>query len=142
MHPVKLLAVFAENKLGQTARITKLLADAGINIRFATIANSGAFGVMKLLVADPERARDELHAHGLMASFLEVLPVEVEDRPGALHAIAACLAENGINLDNTGGFVANGRAIIVVGTHAIEQAHAALSARGMRVLSREELLGL
>lgn len=47
MSAVKLLAVFAENKLGQMARVTKVLADAGVNIRWMTIATSESFGVIK-----------------------------------------------------------------------------------------------
>jgi hypothetical protein len=77
-----------------------------------------------------------------MVSLLDVLPVEVADRPGALHSVTECLAKNNINLDNTSGFVANNRAIVIVETHAIEHARATLVAQGLRVLSREELLGL
>ena len=56
MSAVKLVAVFSENKPGQTARITKIIADAGVNIRWVTIASSGPFGVMKLLVNQCEAA--------------------------------------------------------------------------------------
>jgi hypothetical protein len=142
MSNVRLLAVFVENKPGQTARITRLLAEAGVNIRWATIANSGSFGVMKFLVADPDRAHDVLKQHAVMASYLDALPVEVADRPGALQAVAECLAKDNINLDNTSGFVTNQRAVVIVETHEIERARAALVKQGLRVLSREELLGL
>ena len=142
MSTVRLLAVFVENKPGQSARITKLLAEARINIRWVTIANSGLFGVMKFLVADPDRARDVLKQEGVMASFLEVIPVEVADQPGALQAVVECLAKNNINLDNTSGFVANQRAVVIVETHDIERAQALLVRHGLRVLSWEELLQL
>jgi hypothetical protein len=140
MSTVRLLAVFVENKPGQTARITKLLAEARINIRWVTIASSGPFGVMKFLVTDPDRAHDVLKHDGVMASFLDVIPVEVADQPGALQAVAECLARDNINLDNTSGFVANQRAIVIVETHDTERAKALLVKQGLRVLSREELL--
>jgi hypothetical protein len=142
MSTVRLLAVFVENKPGQTARITKLLAEANINIRWVTIANSGSFGVMKFLVPDPDRGHDALKTHGIVSSYLDVIPVEVPDRPGALLSVAECLAKDNINLDNTSGFVANQRAVVIVETHEIERARAALVKQGMRVLSREELLEL
>jgi hypothetical protein len=142
MSTVRLLAVFVENKPGQTARITKLLAEARINIRWVTIASSGPFGVMKFLVTDPDRAHDVLKQHGLMANFLEVIPIEVADRPGALQTVAECLAKDNINLDNTSGFVANQRAVVIVETHDIDRAQALLVRQGLRVLSREELLQL
>jgi hypothetical protein len=142
MSTVRLLAVFVENKPGQTARITKLLAEARINIRWVTIANSGSFGVMKFLVNDPDRGHDVLKQHGVMAGFLDVIPVEVADQPGALLAVAECLAKDNINLDNTSGFVANQRAIVIVENHDTERAKALLVKQGLRVLSREELLQL
>ena len=142
MSTVRLLAVFVENKPGQTARITKLLAEARVNIRWVTIASSGPFGVMKFLVTDPDRANGVLKQHGVMASFLEVIPVEVADRPGALQTVAECLAKDNINLDNTSGFVANQRAVVIVETHDTERAQALLVRQGLRVLSWEELLQL
>lgn len=142
MSDVRLLAVFVENKPGQTAFVTRLLAEAAINIRWVTIANSGPFGVMKFLVPDPDQAYRVLKQSHVMASFLDVIPVEVGDQPGALRAVADCLAKGQINLDNTSGFVANGRAVVIVETHEIDRARAALLAQGLRVLSRPELLGL
>jgi hypothetical protein len=140
MPTIRLLAVFAENRPGQTARVTRILADAKISIRWVTIVSQGSFGVMKFLVSDPERAQQVLSRHGLMTSFLGVLPVEVADEPGTLCAVAECLAAGGVNLDNTSGFVANGRAVILVEAHDLEPAFGLLQQKGFRVLTREELL--
>jgi hypothetical protein len=142
MSNVRLVAVFVENKPGQTARITRLLAEAAINIRWVTIASSGPFGVMKLLIPDPDEGLRVLKQDGVMASFLEVIPVEVPDKPGALQAVADCLAKEQINLDNTSGFVANQRAVAIIETHEIGRARAVLARQGLRILTREELLGL
>jgi hypothetical protein len=78
-------------------------------------------------VADPEHARDVLKQEGMMASFLDIIPVEVADHPGALHSVAECLAKDNINLDNTSGFVANQRAFVIVETHDIERARGCTS---------------
>ncbi len=142
MSAMNLIAVFAENKPGQTARVTKLIADAGVNIRWFTIANSGSFGVMKFLVDQRDRAVAALKEHGLMVSPLEVLAVEVPDRPGSLQAVADVLGNNNINLDNCSGFVSNNRAILVVEVHQVPQARTALEKQGLRLLSQEEMLGL
>ncbi|MGD0538230.1 MAG: ACT domain-containing protein [Verrucomicrobiota bacterium] len=142
MNRVKLVAVFAENKPGQTARLTGVLAAAGVNVRWVTIASTGPFGVMKFLVDQPETAFAALKQHGVAVSFLDVLAVEVPDRPGALHAVADCLAQDKINLDNASGFVANQRAILVVEAHELARAEAVLQQAGLRVLTQAEMLGL
>ena len=142
MNPVKLLAIFVENKPGQTARITKILADARINIRWVTIASSGPFGVMKFLVDHCDLALQQLKQQGLMVSLTDALAVEVPDQPGALHTVAQCLAQQQINLDNTSGFVAHNRAFLLIELHELARAKAILEQRGLRVLSQEEMLQL
>ena len=142
MSAVNLVAVFVENKPGQTARITKLLADAGVNICWVTIANSGSFGVMKFLVDKRDAAVRALKDKGLMVSLLEVLAVEVPDKPGSLQAVADLLGRNNINLDNCSGFVANNRAILVIEVHELAQARAILEKQGLHLLTQEEMLRL
>jgi len=91
MSTLNLLAVFVENKPGQTARVTGIIAGAGVNLRWITVASSGAFGVMKFLVDKREQAVQSLTQQGLMVSLLEVLGVEVENKPGTLQAVAELL---------------------------------------------------
>ena len=64
MKDVKLVAAFAENKPGQVARFTKILASANINIRWLAVASTGPFGVMKFLVSDPKVACQALKHEG------------------------------------------------------------------------------
>lgn len=140
MHSPQLVAVFVENKPGQTARITSILASAGVNIQWVTIANSGSFGVMKFLVNKPVEAVGSLKNEGLMVSLLEVLAVQVPNRPGALQAVADCLSRNGINLDNCSGFVANDRAILIVEVHELARARDLLTKHGWPVLEQQQML--
>ena len=142
MSAVNLVAVFVENKPGQTARITKLLADAAVNIRWVTIANSGSFGVMKFLVDRHDLAIRALKENGLMVSLLEVLAVEVPDKPGSLQAVADVLGRNSINLDNCSGYVANNRAVLVIEVHQTVEARTILEKQGLHLLSQEEMLKL
>ncbi|HZL43963.1 MAG TPA: ACT domain-containing protein [Verrucomicrobiae bacterium] len=142
MNTVKLVAVFAENKPGQTARITKILSAAQINIRCITVASSGAYGVMKLLVNNPEQASLALKHEGFAATLMDVVAVEMPDKPGALYAVADCLAQHGVNVENTSGFVANNRAILVIEAHDVAKACQVLEAEKMHVLSQAETLAI
>lgn len=142
MSAMHLVAVFVENKPGQTARITKILAEAGVNICWVTIANSGSFGVMKFLVDKCDLAVQSLKQKGLMVSLLDVLAVEVKNKPGSLQAVADYLGRSDINLDNCSGFVANDRAILLIETHQVAQAQAMLEKQSLRLLTQEEMLRL
>ncbi len=142
MNTVKLVAVFAENRPGQAARVTEVLARANINIRCITVASSGSFGVMKLLVNDPDLACQSLKQAGFAATLTEVIAVEMPDKPGALHKVAACLAAHDINLCNTSGFVANNRAILVIEVEDTGQAGEILKKQGLHVLTQQEALAV
>ncbi len=142
MSAPNLIAVFVENTPGQTARVTKILAEADINLRWVTIANNGSFGVMKFLVDKRDPAVAALKAKGLMVSLLDVLAVEVPNRPGALQSVADSLGSSDINLDNCSGFVANDRAILIIEVHDLPQARSVLEREKFRLLSQEEMLRL
>jgi hypothetical protein len=139
MNDVKLVAAFAENKPGQVAHFTKILASANINIRWLAVASTGPFGVMKFLVSDPETACQALKHEGFVAKLVDALAIEVPDKPGGLHAVADCLASHNINLDNASGFIANNRAILVIEVPNHDLARDVLQKQGFRVLAQKEL---
>jgi hypothetical protein len=139
MNDVKLVAAFAENKPGQVAHFTKILANANINIRWLAVASTGPFGVMKFLVSNPEAACEALKHEGFVVKLVDALAIEVPDKPGGLHAVADCLAKHNINLDNASGFTANNRAILVIEVSNHDLAHAVLQKQGFHVLEQKEL---
>jgi hypothetical protein len=139
MNDIKMVAAFAENKPGQVAHFTKILAGANINIRWLAVASTGPFGVMKFLVSDPEKACEALKHKGFVVKLVDALAIEVPDKPGGMHAVADCLAGHKINLDNASGFIANNRAILVIEVSNHDLAHEVLQKQGFRVLSQKEL---
>lgn len=142
MSAVKLLVTFAENKLGQLARATRVLADVGVNILWVTIASTESFGVIKLLVDKTALASEALKQHGTTVSQLEVLAIEVEDRPGGLNLVCECLAREGLNVQNASGFVAQQRAILLIEVTDLERSRQTLNDADLRLVSAEELLAI
>ena len=142
MNMVKLVAVFAEDRPGQAARVTGVLAHANINIRCIIMANSGTCGVMKLLVNNPDEACSALKKEGFAATLTDVLAVDMPDKPGALHSVANCLATHNINLCNTSGFAVNNHAILVIEVQDPSLASEVLKKDGFHVLTQEETLTL
>ena len=74
-----------------------------------------------------------------MVSQLEVLAVEVPDKPGSLQAVADLLGRNNINLDNCSGFVTHNRAVLLIEVHEVAQARAIFEQQGLRLLTQEEM---
>jgi hypothetical protein len=144
MQRVKLLAIFVEDKLGQLARTTQALSDAGVNIRWVTIATGDKFGIMKFLVDDPDNGAQALRAQGFTVSLNEVLAIEVQDKPGGLHEVAQILAHHEISIENASGFViaSKKKAVLIIEVENLEAVEKLVRAKHLHVVSKEELLKL
>ncbi len=100
-YAVKQLSVFLENRRGRLADVAKVLAEAGINIRALFLADSSEFGILRLVVNNPEKAKAVLVSEGFAANETDVFAVEVEDRPGGFYRVVKVLADNGIDVEYT-----------------------------------------
>jgi hypothetical protein len=138
------LAVFLENKPGKLEAITKLLAEAGINIRGISMASEGEFGVLKMLVSDPGKAHQVLKAHHFTVSERDVVVAIIADRPGALHDLLLTLASQNINIEDCYGIVLEegGKAAIVLDTEQFPEAAKVLQDNQIWLLSDGELYSL
>ena len=138
------ISVFAENKPGRIERVTRVLMEAGINIRAITVSSSNGFGVIKLLVDEPSRAHEKLTAEGMSASQKEILAIPMADRPGGLYRIAELFSRQGINIEDAYGFVIRSgeKAVFVVEVERIPYALSVLRKEGIEVLEDEEIYSL
>lgn len=123
------ISVFVENRPGRLAYLLKTLADAEVNIRALSVADSADFGIVRLIVDDPKAANDAIHAAGMTGRITSVLRVEVPDMPGALERdVVEALAEAGVNIEYM--YAYGGRlsetAVIILKVDDIEKAERVL----------------
>ena len=93
------ISVFLENRIGQLAEITKLLAEAGVDIRALSIAETSDYGLARMIVDDSQKASSILLQHGDILSMTPVWAVEVPDRPGGLAEVLGVLADSGVDVE-------------------------------------------
>ena len=93
------ISVFLENRTGQLAEITQLLANNGIDIRALSIAETSNYGLARMIVDNSHKASDVLLQHGDMLSMTPVWAVEVPDQPGGLAELLTLLADNHIDVE-------------------------------------------
>jgi len=138
---VNQISVFLENKSGRLADLTRTLANNKINIRALCIAETIDYGVLRLIVNDPDAARRALTGAGFTVTSTEVLVVEMPDRPGGLAEVVETLAGEAINIEYIYAFVARSgeNAFVVFRLEQMERAIAALQARGIRILGSNEV---
>ena len=93
------ITVFLENRTGQLAQITRLLAEAHVDIRAISIAETADYGLARMIVDDSHKASAILLEHGDILSMTPVWAVEVPDRPGGLAEVLGFLAETGVDVE-------------------------------------------
>ena len=96
---LKQVSVYAENKKGCFRDITGLLTDSGINILGSVTNDSAEYGIVRLVVSDPEKARDVLIQNGYLCRLVPVLGIELADEVGSLNRLLTELVESNINVD-------------------------------------------
>jgi hypothetical protein len=92
------LSLVVDNKPGALIAPCKLLADAGINIITLSLADTEQNGVLRLIVAEWQRARKILQAAGYKVLVSHVLAIEVTDKPGGLMDLLRLFADAGLNV--------------------------------------------
>jgi hypothetical protein len=143
-YAIRQLSVFLDNRPGTLAKLTKHLADEGIDLRAISLAESRDFGTLRVIVADPDKAAAALSEGGFHFSEIDVLCVEVPDHPGGMAEVAEKLAQEHINIEYAYTMVVtrHDKALLVLRVDEIERAYAALKTQGRHVLTEEELRAL
>ncbi len=138
------LSIFSENKPGKLAAVTSILAKEKVNIRATTISTSDTFGVINLIVDDPERAQAALAKTGMLVKIRSVLAVLLDDQPGGLDRLAQLMAKENINVNNAYGFVLENRvsAVFVLDVDQPEKAEKTIEKEGFKTLDAEALSAL
>lgn len=91
---VKQISVFLENKSGRLAEVTKILGENNIDISALSIADTTDFGILRLIVNDPDKAEKVLKENGFTVSSTNVIAIGVEDKPGGLSKALEILDAN------------------------------------------------
>ncbi len=142
MDELKQLSIFSENKPGRLKKITKVLAEEGVNILAINIASSNGFGVIKFIVDKFEPAYQKLKQKGFTVSLNEVLAIELVDRPGGLYEVASILSKKRINIENAYVLILESRkkAYLVVDVNDIEKAKKLLKDENLRFFTAKKSL--
>jgi len=96
---IKQIFVFLENKAGRLGEVTKALAQAQINIRALSIADTADFGILRLIVDKEKEAIKALNDAGFTTRVTEVVAVEIDDKPGGLARVMELFQKKNINIE-------------------------------------------
>ena len=138
---VKQISVFVENSFGSAAETLDVLTKENININALSIADTSDYGIMRLIVDAPEKARDLLREHGATVKITDVLALPISNQPGGLSAVLSILTKAHISIDYMYAFPADSKesAIVITKTGDLEKTVAVLIENGITPLEDTEL---
>ena len=141
---IQQLSVFIENKPGRLADITEVLANADVDIRAISVADTSDFGILRVIVDRPKEAVLALREHGMTVSLTNVLAVGFTDEKGAFSKVIRVLANGGIDVEYIYAFVSRdkGKAYVIIRTDKSARAAEVLTQHGVELLSAEDLYNM
>jgi hypothetical protein len=96
---IKQLSIFLENKSGRLSEVTKILGSNGINMTAFSVADSSEFGILRLIVSEPERACTILRDCQFSVSLTDVVCLVCPNEPGALSKALQILSDNKVSVE-------------------------------------------
>jgi hypothetical protein len=138
---VKQISVFLENKAGRLAKVAEELKNNGINIRALTIADTSDFGILRMIVNNPDKSYDVLKKAGFTVRESGILAIELDDKEGVFHTLMKLCDEKGLNVEYTYSFVEqySNKAILFLRFEDNDKAFALFSKLGYKLLSDDEI---
>ena len=133
---IKQLSIFIANEAGTLADVTRIFREHEIDIRAISVSDTVDYGILRVVVSEPERAVEELAKEGIVSKLSEVLAVDPDDRRGSLNDIFTLLGDKGINIDYIYSFLVreDGAQLFVMKVTDQLKAQELLMENGVRII--------
>ncbi|MDD4821014.1 MAG: amino acid-binding protein [Bacteroidales bacterium] len=136
------ISVFLENKSGRLTEVTSLLGEAGINLTAFSIAENSEFGILRMIVSDPEKAYKILKDAHFAAKLTDVLCLSCPNTPGALAKALKLLSDEGVFFEYMYAFANGETANVIIRPDNIERCITILQEAKLQLLAASDLYRL
>jgi len=133
------LSVFLENKSGRLTEVLEVLGTERIRITALSVADTSEFGILRLIVSDPGKAKGLLKDHNFTVNLSEVISVKAPDEAKYYAKILRILSDQEISIEYTYAFSHGSKSIIILRCNNNEQAIKALKDHEMDLINASDL---
>jgi hypothetical protein len=130
---IKQVSVFVENECGRLEAILEALQREKINIRALSVSETAEFGIVRMILANPEEGIQALRQAGFTTRIDWMLSAQIPDVPGGLlNSVARPMAQAGINIKYFYAYieqVGENKAMVVFKPDDLEKAEEVLASR-------------
>jgi hypothetical protein len=136
---IKQLSVFIENKEGRLEGVTQVLRENNINIASFSLADTTEYGMLRMIVSDPEEAKRVLKEEGFSAKLTDVIAVKIPQKPGTLHEVLKVMFDVGLSVEYMYTLATTGRdTSIIMKASDLDRALELLKQYGYAVCTAKE----
>ncbi len=141
MNNIRQISVFVENKQGRLSAITQILKDNDINIRALSIADTKDFGILRIIVSDPDTACAKLREASCTVTITEVVAISIDDEMGRLSEVMNLLRDAEVDIEYMYAFLSKSanKASIILRVNDNEKAHDAFTKGGIIQLTEKDI---
>ena len=136
---IRQLSVFLENKPGCLDEMLSVLAQNNININALTIADTSDYGIVRLLVSDPQLAQEKLKEAHYIVRIHDILSLEMDAAPGSMYKILDLFTKAGISVEYIYAFSFGSKSVMVVRTDNSEKATEVIKQNQLKSITEDEL---
>lgn len=136
------LSVFLENRSGRLTEVLEILGKEKMRITALTVADTSEFGILRLLVPDPVRARDLLKSQMFTVSLTEVISILIPAEAEHYAKVLKILSDLEISVEYTYAFSRGSDSVIILRCSDNEKAVGALKDNNIKLLIPDEISGI
>ena len=136
---IQQLSVFLENRSRKLTEVTEALAKNSINIHALSVAETSEYGILRLIVSDPQNAVAKLKEEGFSVGLTNVICITMPDKPGSLARALRLLSDNGLCVEYMYAFSMNDKASAIIRGENLEEAIQVLSDNTVQLMRASEL---
>ncbi len=133
------LSVFLENRLGRFTQIAKLFGENNINMKAFTVSENAEFGVLHIIVSNPQKACEVLRANSFAASLNKVVCLQTPDVPGELGKALEIISNAGVSVEYMYAYAQDTIANIFIRPDNLDLCAASLKAAGYPEVTLDDL---
>ena len=136
----KQLSVFIENRQGRLGEVLSVLKENNVNILSLSLADTTEYGLLRLIVNNPELGKEKLSEDGFSTILTDVLVLKISHQSGSLQKLLKILSDEDVNIEYMYGLSIDGEeASVVLKTSDVLKAEEVLNGKGVKTLSAEDI---
>ena len=139
----KQLTVFIENRTGRLCEVLNVLRENNVNILSLSLADTTEFGLLRLIVSDPQTGKEKLTENGFSSLLSDVSIIKITHKVGSLQQLLKVIDQKGVNIEYMYGLsIEADDAYVVLKASDINQIDSILAEAYIETISNEHLAKL